>query len=208
MPIHGPHDASSLNLAVRGGTIRGYPSRRDWRVIMQALRSRSHIVLVVLVLGLGLGGVALAQTSSRSSTATVTLMDGKLKISQTTFAPGVLTLIVSNQGKLSHGLAIMGSQLKPKETPTIGSGKSFKLTVKLGIGMYHIWDPVRSSMSHATMLMVKFGKTSGSASSSGGNTIAGGGSSSSGSGGNSPPTIAGGGGGSMTMDPNDPCAGM
>jgi hypothetical protein len=184
---------------------------------VQALRSRSHILLVVLVLGLGLGGVALAQVTSGSSTANVTLMDGKLKISQTTFPPGVLTLDVSNQGKLSHGLAIMGSQFKPKETPTIASGKSAKLTVKLGIGMYHIWDPVRSSMSHATMLMVKFGKPS-STPSSGGNAIAGGGSSgsgSSGSGGSSSggstttPTIAGGGGGTMPgMDPNDPCAGM
>jgi hypothetical protein len=157
---------------------------------------------------LGLGGVALAQVSSGSSTADVTLMDGKLKISQTTFPPGVLTLVVSNQGKLSHGLAIMGSQFKPKETPVIGSGKSAKLTVKLGIGMYHIWDPVRSSMSHATMLMVKFGKTGGSNTSSGGNTIVGG-SSSSGSGSNTTPTIAGGGGGTMPgMDPNDPCANM
>jgi hypothetical protein len=176
---------------------------------MQALRRRSHVLLAVLVLGLGLGGVALAQISNGSSTANVTLMDGKLKISQTTFPPGVLTLVVSNQGKLSHGLAIMGAQFKPKETPTIGSGKSAKLTVKLGIGMYHIWDPVRSSMSHATMLMVKFGKTSGSTPSSSGNTIAGGGTSNSGSGSSNTPTISGGGGGTMPgMDPNDPCAGM
>ena len=178
---------------------------------MQALRSRSHILLVVLVLGLGLGGVALAQVTSGSSTANVTLMDGKLKISQTTFPPGVLTLVVSNQGKLSHGLAIMGAQLKPKETPTIGSGKSAKLTVKLGIGMYHIWDPVRSSMSHATMLMVKFGKTGGSTPASGGNPVAGGGTGGSSGGGSSGSggTIAGGGGGTMPgMDPNDPCAGM
>jgi hypothetical protein len=179
---------------------------------MQVLRRRSHVLLAVLVLGLGLGGVALAQISNGSSTANVTLMDGKLKVSQTTFPPGVLTLVVSNEGKLSHGLAIMGAQFKPKETPTIGSGKSAKLTVKLGIGMYHIWDPVRSSMSHATMLMVKFGKTS-STPSSGGNTIVGGGSSGSGgssSGGSSSGgTIAGGGGGTMPgMDPNDPCAGM
>jgi hypothetical protein len=177
---------------------------------MQALRSRSHVLLAVLVLGLGLGGVALAQVTSGSSTANVTLMDGRLKISQTTFPPGVLTLVVSNQGKLSHGLAIMGSQLKPKETPTIGSGKSAKLTVKLGIGMYHIWDPVRSSMSHATMLMVKFGAGRATGSSAGGNsTVAGGGSSGGSGGSTTTPTIAGGGGGTMPgMDPNDPCAGM
>jgi hypothetical protein len=154
--------------------------------------------------------VAFGQLSNGASTANVTLMDGKLTISQKTFSPGLLTLVVTNQGKLTHGLAIMGAQLKPKETPTIGSGKSARLTVKLGIGMYHIWDPVRSSMSHATMLMVKFGKTSGSTPSSGGNTTVGGGSAGSGSGGTtSTPTIAGGGGGQMPgMDPNDPCAGM
>ena len=163
----------------------------------------------MLVLGLGLGGVALAQHSSVSAQANVTLRDGKIQVSPTTFAPGKLTLVAVNVGNLSHALAIMGTGLQPKRTPAIGTGKVVKLTVTVKVGMYHVWDPVRSSMSHATMLMVKAkssssssGSTSGSKSSgstSGGSTS--GGTSSGGTGGT-------GGGGTMPMDPNDPCAGM
>jgi hypothetical protein len=182
---------------------------------MQALRSRFHLVLVVVALALGLGGVALAQTAMRSSTTlNVTLLDGKLKVSQTTFAPGKLTLVAINEGRKSHGLAIMGTGLKPKLTPTLTSGKTAKLIVTVGAGMYHIWDPVQSSMSHATMLMVKKAASGGTTPSTGGNhSVSGGSTGSSGgsSGGSSSGggTIAGGGGGTMPgMDPNDPCAGM
>ena len=184
---------------------------------MQAFRSRSHVLLACLVLGLGLVGVAFAQSSSGSSTASVTLMDGKLKISQTTFPPGKLTLVVTNQGKLSHGLAIMGSHFKPKETPTIGSGKTARLTVTLPIGMYHIWDPVRSSMSHATMLMVKKAASGVTTPSTAGNpTMSGGaygasssGTDTSGAGDTSTSNCGQMGGMNMPgMDPNSSCSGM
>ena len=173
---------------------------------MQAFRSSFHLVLVVLVLGLGFGGVALAQTGGGSSIANVTLLDGKLKVSQTTFTPGKLTLVAVNEGKVSHGLAIMGTGLKPKQTSAIGSGQTAKLTVTIGVGMYHIWDPVRSSMTHATMLMVKKASAAPTTTSSGGKSITvtppatGGGSTSGGS--------TGGGTNMPGMDPNDPCAGM
>ena len=169
---------------------------------MQALSGRFHLVLAVLVLGLGLGGVALAQSSGGSSSANVTLLDGKLRISPTTFTPGKLTIVVVNAGKLSHGLAIMGTHLQPRRTPTIPSGKTAKLTVTLSAGMYHVWDPVRSSMTHATMLMVKAAKA-GTTGTTGNGSVAGSGGSTGGG------TITGGGGGTMPgMDPNDPCAGM
>jgi hypothetical protein len=167
------------------------------------LRNRLHILLVALVLGLGLGGVALAQVSGGSSTTEVVLLDGKLKISNTTFPPGKLTLVAINQGKRSHGLAIMGHGLQPKRTPTIAHGQSAKLTVTVGAGMYHIWDPVTSSMTHATMLTVK--------ASSGGSSAAQSSSSVTGSptgGGGSSGNQGGGGSGMAGMDPNDPCAGM
>ena len=155
----------------------------------------------MLVLALGLGSVALAQRSSGSFTANVTLLDGKLRVTPKTFSPGKLTLVVVNQGKLTHALAIMGTGLKAKQTPTLKSGRSAQLSVTLQSGMYHVWDPVRSSMSHATMLMVK--KASSSGSTSGGST----------SGGSMPgmPGMPGGSGGGGTTgggDPNDPCAGM
>jgi hypothetical protein len=160
----------------------------------QLIRSRIHVVLAILVLGLGLAGVALAQHSSASFQTNVTLLDGKLKLSQTTFPAGSLTLVVVNRGKLSHALAIMGTGLQPKRTPTLLSGKSAKLTVTFKVGgKYHVWDPIRSSMSHATMLYVKTSTTG----SSGGMTT--GGSTSGGSG--SPGSGPG-------VNPPDPCEGM
>jgi hypothetical protein len=163
----------------------------------QTIRGRTHLVLAVLVLGLGLGGVALAQHSSRSVQANVTLLDGKLKLSQTTFVPGSLTLVVVNQGKLTHALAIMGTGLQPKRTPTLGSGKSARLTVAVRTGMYHVWDPVRSSMSHATMLMVKAGAKTGSSTGSTSAGTSSGGTSSAGA-----PSAGPG------VNPPDPCEGM
>jgi hypothetical protein len=83
------------------------------------------------------------------------LLDGKLKVSETTFTPGKLTLVVVNGGKLSHGLAIAGAHLPLKRTATIGSGMTTKLTLTVGVGSYRVWDPVRSSRGHATPLMVR-----------------------------------------------------
>src|SRR5262245_20614288 len=130
-------------------------------------------------------------------------------ISQTTCPAGSLSLVVINQGKLTHALAIMGTGLQPKRTPTLATGKSARLTVTVKAGgMYHVWDPVRSSMSHATMLMVKKAVTStgsgGSSSSGAGTSSAGtssGGSSSGGSTGGPPAAGPG-------VNPPDPCEGM
>ena len=169
----------------------------------QLVTGRSHLVIVVLVLALGLGGVALAQRTSGLVQAHVTLLDGKVKVSQTTFVPGSLTLVVVNQGKLSHALAIMGTGLQPKRTPTLGSGTSARLTVTIRTGMYHVWDPVRSSMSHATMLMVKAAATSGGSTSTSSGGTSGGSSSGMGSGMGGGTTGTGG-----AADPTDPCAGM
>ena len=161
----------------------------------------------MLVLALGLAGVALAQRSSASLKANVTLLDGKLRVSPTTFAPGKLTLVVVNQGRLKHALAIMGTGLQPKRTPALTSGRSAQLTVTIKVGMYHVWDPVQSSMSHATMLMVKAAKATSTSpvSSTGGGSSGG---TSSGTGATSGGTTGGGMPGMTTTDPNDPCAGM
>src|SRR5438477_7877486 len=118
------------------------------------LRGRSHLVAVAAVLALGLAGVAFAQRASGSAQASVTLLDGKLKVSTTAFAPGTLALVATNQGKKSHALAIMGTGLQPKRTPSLASGKSARLVVTVKVGKYMIWDPLTSSMSQATRLVV------------------------------------------------------
>ena len=168
----------------------------------QVIRGRTNVLIAVLILGLGLGGVALAQRSSGSVKVDVTITDGKIKVSPTTFAPGKITLVAVNKGSLAHGLAIMGTHLQAKRTPTIGIGKTAQLTVTVTAGTYHVWDPVTSSMSHATMLTVKAtsaGTTGSSTSSSTGSK----------SSGTTPTSGTGGtnGTGGTATTPDDPCAG-
>ena len=163
---------------------------------------KSYLVVVALVLALGLGGVALAQRSTSSVQVSVTILDSKLQVSPTTFPSGTVKLVVVNKGKLSHALAIMGTSLGAKRTPTLMTGKTATLTVTVKPGMYHVWDPVRSSMTHATMLMAK-------ASTTGSHTVGvTGGQTSTGSGVGGGTNGSGSANGGMPMDPNDPCAGM
>ena len=154
---------------------------------------KRNATLAIALLALGLAGVAFAGVQGGSSPAggssqiNVAVLEGKLTVSATTLPAGRLTLVVVNKGKLTHGLAIMGTDMSPKRTATIGVGKTARLIVTLKAGKYHLWDPVRSSMSHATFLTVK---AASSAKSSGGSYTMTGGS----SGGSSS-------GGGDTMDP-------
>ena len=167
-----------------------------------AIVSRMNVLIAVLLLGFGLAGVALAQRVSSTVQADVTILDGgKIRVSPMTFAPGMLTLVAVNKGKLPHALAIMGTALEPKRTPTIGTGKTARLTVTVKVGMYHVWDPVRSSMSHATMLTVRATNTP--ATSSPSPPTSGSGSTSGGSG---PSSTTPSGGGMAGMGPGDPGA--
>ena len=127
---------------------------------------RKNVVIAVAILALGVAGVALAGVSSKSSSGatstkvTVSVLDGKLTLSPTSLPAGKVILVVSNKGKMTHGLAIMGESLAPKQTPKIAVGKTATLTVTLTAGKYHLWDPVQSSMSHAKFITVKAPATS------------------------------------------------
>jgi len=138
------------------------------------VRARKNIVLAIALLGMGLAGVALAGIRAGTTATTpragvtvvnITVVEGKLaiaptlKLSATTLPAGKITLVVVNKGKTSHGLAIMGSGLSPKRTPTLAVGKTARLTVTLKAGMYHLWDPVKSSMSRARFITVKAAST-------------------------------------------------
>jgi hypothetical protein len=127
----------------------------------QAIGSRVNVGWAVLVLALGLGGVALAQRSSGTSHIRVTLLDGNLRVAPTILIPGKVTLVVANHGRLSHALAIVGTDLQPKRTVKLASGNTATLTVTVKAGNYRIWDPLRGSVRHATTLKVRAPKTSG-----------------------------------------------
>ena len=148
-------------------------------MLRKSLTARKNAVVAVAVLALGIAGVALAgMTAGTNAHATstiinVTVLDGKvqsaptLRLSATSLPAGKVTLVVVNKGKTSHALAIMGNGLAPKRTPTLAAGKTARLIVTLAAGMYHVWDPVRSSMSRAKYLTVKKATTSGAGSGSG-----------------------------------------
>jgi hypothetical protein len=173
----------------------------------EIVAARKNVVFAVALLALGIAGVALAGMTSSSSprlgatVINVTLLEGKtsvaptLRLSATTLTAGKVTLVVVNKGKTAHGLAIMGDGLNAKRTPTLAVGKTARLTVTLSAGMYHLWDPVKSSMTRAKFITVKAAK---SGSSGGGGSVY------------TPPASGGGGGGGgtstgMTMTGDDGC---
>src|SRR4051794_16467380 len=122
---------------------------------MNAIDRRIPLAIAVVVLGLGLVGGALAQHSAGSTQANVTILDGKIKVSPASFTAGTLTFVAINKGKTSHALEIVGTGLKAKRTPTIAIGKTARLTITLKAGTYQMWDPLRSTVSHATKLVIK-----------------------------------------------------
>jgi len=122
------------------------------------MAGRRNVALAVAAAALGLALVGTAQAAARAGSTEigVSLMDGgKVMLSKSSLPAGKLTLVVVNKGKQTHGLAIMGNGLSPKRTPALGVGKTARLVVTVKAGMYHLWDPVRSSMSHARFLTVK-----------------------------------------------------
>ena len=164
------HPANLLLMERRG--VRYRPSQ----VFAQSkgavvMLGRKRVALAIAVLGLGVTGVATAgvkvgsaQGAAHAGQLDISLLEGKLTVSATTLAAGKVTLVVVNKGTKTHGLAIMGNGMSPKRTPTIAIGKTARLIVTLTAGKYHIWDPVRSSMSHAKFLTVK-GASAGTSSS-------------------------------------------
>src|SRR5262245_37181189 len=92
---------------------RGFPRREGAR----AMFGRKNVVIAVAVLALGVAGVAIAGVSSKSSAGatatkvTISVLDGKLTLTPTSLPAGKVILVVSNKGKMTHGLAIMGETM-------------------------------------------------------------------------------------------------
>ena len=143
---------------------------RERRLVTTALAAGA---VALAAASLAVASTRIQASSSAATVVNVTVLEGKLKIaptlklSATTLPAGLITLVVVNKGKTSHGLAIMGSRFPPKRTPTLAVGKTARITVTLKAGIYHLWDPVQSSMNRAKMLTVNAVKTSSSGSSGG-----------------------------------------
>jgi hypothetical protein len=124
----------------------------------------------VALLALALAAVAAGKPAV--SQIHVTLMDGKVVVSPTTFTAGPVTLLVVNKGKLSHAFAIFGAG-KLKRTATLKPEATAKLTLDTSSGTYKVWDPVRSSLSHALVVTVRAPNTTTTTTSSGGAVVGG-----------------------------------
>lgn len=72
-----------------------------------------------------------------------TLTEFHIGLSQTAFAAGTYTFVVSNNGTMTHGFVVNGPGVNAAHTPDIDSGKSANLTVNFQTGGgYDIFCPV------------------------------------------------------------------
>jgi plastocyanin len=109
------------------------------------------MVTAVVIFGRESGGEARA--AGREATTThpgakptartvkVSEVEWKIKLPQTTFAPGTYTFDVSNDGKVPHNLTVSGPGGK-NATPNLAAGKSGSLSVKLQSGSYDFYCSV------------------------------------------------------------------
>jgi plastocyanin len=116
--------------------------------------------------------VAVAAAGPSVSQVNVTLLDGKVVVAPRSVTAGPVTLVVVNKGSETHALAIFGAG-KLKRTPTLKPEGTTKLTLDTRSGTYRVWDPVRSSLSHASLMMVKAPASSSAGSTSSGGTAGG-----------------------------------
>jgi hypothetical protein len=116
--------------------------------------------------------VAVAAAGPSVSRVNVTLLDGKLVVAPRSITAGTVTLVVVNRGSETHALAIFGAG-KLERTPTLRPQGTTKLTLATRSGTYKVWDPVRSSLSHASLVLVKAPASASAGSASAGGTAGG-----------------------------------
>jgi len=70
---------------------------------------------------------------------TATEKEYSIALSTTTFAPGVHTFEVVNQGGMVHNLTIKGPGVDAEASPDVQPGASGQVTVTLQQGSYELW---------------------------------------------------------------------
>jgi plastocyanin len=122
---------------------------------MGALR---RTILLVLVAGAGaallLAGCGGSDSSTPTSTGansaaaspvatgtkvTATEKEYSIALSSTTFAPGVYTFEVVNQGAMVHNLVIKGPGVDAKASPDVQPGATGQVMVTVQQGSYELW---------------------------------------------------------------------
>lgn len=98
------------------------------RATVKGMRTLIALTFAALVLA----APTAASAATHTITITVTATDFHFKLSKASSpAPGKVTFVLVNKGKIGHDFAIAG-----KKTAVIGHGKSAKLTVTLKKGRY------------------------------------------------------------------------
>jgi plastocyanin len=137
-------------------------------------RARFTIALLAITATAG-GALALglnARASTRTTRVTVTEREYKLTLSRRTLKPGTVSLVIVNDGKIAHSLAIKGPGLSKRLSGTIAPGARRTLLVHLKSGKYSLWCPVTG---HAALGMKATISAGGAAPTSGTTTSGGGG---------------------------------
>jgi len=97
---------------------------------MHVSKKIAALAASVSVLGLAAAPALASSSHATGKTITVTASEFKFKLSTSTVAaPGSVTFVVTNHGKIPHDFKIAG-----KKTPLLKPGKSAKLTVTLKKG--------------------------------------------------------------------------
>ena len=90
----------------------------------------------------GKGKEQATTTAGAAIPVDVSEIDYKIRLKPTTFNQGSYEFRLKNAGQVPHNLTIKGPGLSTRATPTIGAGKSAKLTVALQPGTYELYCSV------------------------------------------------------------------
>jgi plastocyanin len=96
--------------------------------------------LIVAAFGAAAAGVA-AHAGATAKVVKVTAREYHISLSSSKLAPGAVTLVVRNAGKVGHRIEITGPGVS-KKTPLLVPGAKATLHVTLKAGAYHLWCTV------------------------------------------------------------------
>jgi plastocyanin len=111
-------------------------------------------VVAAAVVGAALAGIV-AHAGTRATRVTVTEREYHLTLSKRTLAPGAVTFVIVNRGKLRHSLSVQGPGVKKRLRGTIAPGKHRMLSLKLTSGTYTIWCPVAGHAAKGMKTTIK-----------------------------------------------------
>lgn len=102
-------------------------------------------------------GAGADTAASPSTPVTATETEYAITLSTPTLTAGVYTFAIRDQGKFSHNLAIKGPGVDSQTSPTLQSGATGQLTVRLQKGSYELWCAVDSHKDRGMDLTVNVG---------------------------------------------------